>query len=101
MESYVRFNNAASPQNSREASMRRQQYEADSGSSSDPQSPQLPLNGPPASRTSSWFAATSQSVWRWLKPPAPTPYESQYLTLIPLSGQQVLVIAMACCRPAA
>jgi hypothetical protein len=96
MENYVRFENAASPQNSRANSrcnsIQRHRFEAaDSGSasgsaSSEPPSPQQQL---PAlsERGSSWIASTTQSLWRRINPPPPVRYESQYLTLIPLSGQ--------------
>ncbi|KAF6255525.1 hypothetical protein COO60DRAFT_203667 [Scenedesmus sp. NREL 46B-D3] len=98
MENYVRFENAVSPQpsraNSRSNSIQRHLFEAaDSGSisgsgSSGPPSPQQQL---PAlsKRGSSWLATKTQSVWRRMHPPPPVRYESQYLTLIPLSDSRL------------
>eukprot|EP00878_Enallax_costatus_P021111 GHUV01022342.1.p1 GENE.GHUV01022342.1~~GHUV01022342.1.p1 ORF type:complete len:199 (+),score=11.48 GHUV01022342.1:381-977(+) len=86
MEGYVRFSNAStSPQPSRANSMR-YPYGVDSESGSDPPTPTL---SPLREERLSWVSSVTSNIWRRLHPPAPAPYESQYLTLIPLSDARL------------
>lgn len=83
MEGYVRFSNSCtSPQPSRAGSAR-YPCGADSDSDSEPLTPVL---APLREERDSWFPSIFRNAWARLNSPTTTPYESQYLTLIPLSG---------------
>lgn len=80
MEGYVRLNNVSSPLPSRASSM----VENDTDSTP---SPQL---APLIEESSHWWQPLQrcwQQWYQWLNAPPQTPYESGYLTLIPLSGE--------------
>ncbi|KAF8065615.1 tmem106b [Scenedesmus sp. PABB004] len=89
MENYVQFSGGASPLPSRRTSFK---HEAESGDGEGSSAPSTPAHAPPPPPPPprGWVAGAAERLLAALRGPPPEPrFDSQYLTLIPLSDARL------------